>query len=200
MKAKSLTTNILLPMAFMLVCLCHYADAQTNTFPSTGAAGIGTLTPNASSLLEIKSTSKGLLIPRMTKANRNNIVSPATGLLIYQTNASPGFYYFNGSNWKALNSNEAWLLTGNSGTDPANNFIGTTDAQPLKFRVNNQNAGIIDSISKSTAFGFKALNLNTTGYNNTAIGLRLYIQIERAATILPMDIKRSIIIQLAATV
>jgi trimeric autotransporter adhesin len=65
-------------------------NAQTNTFPSSGAAGIGTTTPDASSLLEIKSTSKGLLIPRMTLTQRNAIAAPATGLMIYQTN-SPGF-------------------------------------------------------------------------------------------------------------
>ena len=78
--------------------------AQTNKFPSSGAAGIGTTTPNGSSLLEIKSTTKGLLIPRMTLTQRNAIASPATGLLIYQTNSTPGFYFYNGSVWKAVSS------------------------------------------------------------------------------------------------
>src|SRR5215471_2100633 len=77
------------------------AHAQ-NIFPATGAAGIGTTTPQASSLLEIKSTSKGLLISRMTKTQRDSIASPATGLLIYQTNSSPGFYFFNGNAWVAI--------------------------------------------------------------------------------------------------
>lgn len=70
-----------------------------NTFPASGSAGIGTTTPNASALLEITSTSKGLLVPRMTKTQRDAILSPATGLLIYQTNNTAGFYYFNGSSW-----------------------------------------------------------------------------------------------------
>src|SRR5262244_4446708 len=78
--------------------------AQTNTFPSTGAAGIGTTTPDASSLLEIKSTSKGLLISRMTQTQRNAIASPATGLLIYQTDKTPGFYYYNGTAWTAVSA------------------------------------------------------------------------------------------------
>src|ERR1043166_8626873 len=77
-------------------------SAQTNTFPSTGSAGIGTITPNASSILEIKSTTQGLLIPRMTGAQRNAIASPATGLMIYQTNGTPGFYYYDGSAWTAV--------------------------------------------------------------------------------------------------
>ncbi len=75
------------------VVACCAIKAQTNTFPSTGAAGIGTITPNASSLLEIKSTTKGLLIPRMTQAQRNAIASPAAGLIIYQTNNTPGFSF-----------------------------------------------------------------------------------------------------------
>lgn len=73
-----------------------------NTFPPTGSAGIGTTTPNASSILDMVSTSKGLLVPRMTKAQRDAIASPATGLLIYQTNSSPGFYFWSGAAWTAV--------------------------------------------------------------------------------------------------
>src|SRR5690349_5282863 len=107
--------------AFVLTGFSKNLMAQTNTFPSSGAVGIGTTSPNASSLLEIKSTSRGFLAPRMTKAQRDVISSPATGLLIYQTNSTPGFYYYNGSAWKAITpaggSSNAWLLTGNAGTD-----------------------------------------------------------------------------------
>src|SRR5450755_3884068 len=77
------------------------SNAQ-NTFPSTGPAGIGTTTPNASSLLDITSTTKGMLAPRMTKAQRDAIATPATGLLIYQTNNTPGFYYYSGTAWTAV--------------------------------------------------------------------------------------------------
>jgi hypothetical protein len=141
-----------------------------NTFPSTGAAGIGTTTPNASSLLEIKSTSKGLLIPRMTLTQRNAIASPATGLLIYQTNSTPGFYYYNGTAWAAVTQKiKAWSLTGNSATNPSTNFIGTTDVQPLMFRVNNQSSGEIDYNLGTAAFGYLALSSNT-GVSNTAMG------------------------------
>src|SRR5215471_17425590 len=73
-----------------------------NTFPSTGPAGIGTTSPNPSSLLEVVSTSKGVLIPRMTLTQRNAIASPATGLLIYQTTNTPGFYYYSGTAWTAV--------------------------------------------------------------------------------------------------
>jgi BclB C-terminal domain-containing protein len=61
--------------------------------------GIGTLLPNASSQLEVVSTTKGMLIPRMTEAQKNAISSPATGLLVYQTNNTAGFWYYDGSAW-----------------------------------------------------------------------------------------------------
>jgi hypothetical protein len=72
-----------------------------NTFPSTGSAGIGTTAPNSSSILEVKSTTKGMLIPRMTKTQRDAIASPSQGLLIYQTNSTPGLYYYDGG-WSSV--------------------------------------------------------------------------------------------------
>lgn len=61
--------------------------------------GIGTTTPDASSALDITSTTKGLLIPRMTETQRNAITSVVTGLMIYQTDDTAGFYYYNGDSW-----------------------------------------------------------------------------------------------------
>jgi hypothetical protein len=63
-----------------------------------------------------------------------------------------------------------WGLTGNAGTNPATNFIGTTDYIPLNFRVNNQKAGQIDPANLNTFFGYQAGSVNTTGTDNTAIG------------------------------
>jgi hypothetical protein len=155
---------------FIIACAIFFIDVNAqNTFPSTGAAGIGTTSPNSSSLLEVKSTTKGVLIPRMTLTQRNAIASPATGLLIYQTNSTPGFYYYNGTAWTAVTQKKGWSLIGNSGTSPSTNFIGTTDAQPLMFRVNNQNSGDIDYNLGTAAFGYLALSSNT-GVSNTAMG------------------------------
>src|SRR5258706_15781986 len=86
----------------MLVISIFMLKAQTNTFPTSGSAGIGSITPNTSSLLDVTSTTKGMLVPRMTLIQRDAIASPATGLLIYQTNSTPGFYYFTGTAWTAL--------------------------------------------------------------------------------------------------
>lgn len=61
--------------------------------------------PHPSAILDIKSDSLGILIPRIAKANRPN--APATGLMVYQIDNTPGFYYFDGSNWKILSSSNS---------------------------------------------------------------------------------------------
>ncbi len=81
-----------------------------NTFAQVG---IGTNTPNSAAALDISSSNKGILIPRLTTAQRNAIPNPATGLLIYQTDSTAGFYYNSGSSgsplWTALKTE----VTGN---------------------------------------------------------------------------------------
>ena len=73
--------------------------------------GIGTATPSTSAQLDIASVTKGLLIPRMTSVQVAAIVSPATGLLVYQTDNTPGFYYFNGIVWSQFMSGEILPVT-----------------------------------------------------------------------------------------
>jgi len=87
---------------------------------------IGTTTPDASSLLEVTSTAKGVLLPRMTATQRDAISSPATGLMIYQTDGTVGFYYYNGSSWANVGYTDA-LVSAN--TDVAANTakVGYTD-------------------------------------------------------------------------
>lgn len=63
--------------------------------------GIGTSTPSASAALEISSNTKGLLIPRMTSAQRLAIPAPANGLMVYDLSTSSTWYY-NGSAWASL--------------------------------------------------------------------------------------------------
>ncbi|HRI19712.1 MAG TPA: tail fiber domain-containing protein [Panacibacter sp.] len=67
---------------------------------------------------------------------------------------------------------QSWKLTGNSATNPATNFIGTTDVQPLIFKVNNQRAGFLSQSSTNSSFGYQALNSITSGINNTAVGYK----------------------------
>ena len=64
----------------------------------------GSAAKSASALLDLQSTTSGFLGPRMTQTQRDAIASPATGLLIYQTNNTPGFYYYNGAAWAAVST------------------------------------------------------------------------------------------------
>jgi len=68
----------------------------------SGSVGIGASNPAASAKLDISATDKGFLPPRMTAAQRTAITSPATGLLVYQTDSPKGFYYYTGTSWEGL--------------------------------------------------------------------------------------------------
>lgn len=81
-------------------------------------------TPDNSAMLDVKSTSKGMLVPRMTAAQKNTISSPATGLLVFQTDSAYGFY-FNAGAPSAPN----WTLLGASGATGAGFANGTAAAQ-----------------------------------------------------------------------
>lgn len=71
---------------------------------SYGQVGVGTNSPHTSAALDIESTTKGLLTPRMTAAQRAAIGTPANGLVVYQTDSTQGLYcYVNGS-WSAVSS------------------------------------------------------------------------------------------------
>ncbi|MFT3681029.1 MAG: fibrobacter succinogenes major paralogous domain-containing protein [Ferruginibacter sp.] len=68
--------------------------------------GIGTNAPVASAQLDVSSTTKGFLPPRMTAAQRAAIASPAEGLLVFQTDGTKGYYYFINGGWTALQKSE----------------------------------------------------------------------------------------------
>jgi len=75
---------------------------------SEAQVGIGTTTPDASAQLDIVSAEKGILIPRVTLENRPGSPGkavPAEGLLVYQTDNDPGFYYYDGSKWEKVGKN-----------------------------------------------------------------------------------------------
>ena len=58
--------------------------------------------PNTSAMLDVNSTTKGILTPRMTQSQRLTIATPATGLMVFQTDNTVGFYYYTGSGWEQL--------------------------------------------------------------------------------------------------
>ncbi|MDO7877796.1 hypothetical protein Q5H93_23875 [Hymenobacter sp. ASUV-10] len=76
----------------------------------TPGVGIGTTAPDASAALDIVSSAKGALLPRLTASQRLGIASPATGLLVFQTDAPAGFYYNAGTpaapDWQLLGAGD----------------------------------------------------------------------------------------------
>ncbi len=102
---------------------------------SQSNVGIGTTSPNNAALLDLTSTSMGLLVPRMTAAQKSAIANVA-GLIIYQTDAPAGLYYNNGTVWVSFTTTD-WHIGGNAGINAATDFLGTTDAQPVILKTNN---------------------------------------------------------------
>jgi hypothetical protein len=135
-----------------LLLLAGLAFNQLSSFAQQNV-GIGTATPNASAKLDVSATNKGILIPRVNLTSLTDVATvptPATGLMVYNTNAAlsggVGFYYNEGTttaaSWtRVQTSSSAWSTTGNANINGDVNFIGTTDANPLIFKVNNIFAG-----------------------------------------------------------
>jgi len=134
-------------------------------FSVSAQVGIGTITPDASSILEISTTDQGILIPRMTEVQRDAITSPATSLLIYQTDNITGYYYYTGSAWVLFSGIEKIddLTDGKSDSD------GSQDGSSIFLGI-NAGAGDDGVDSKSIGVGFEALSNNWMGIENTAIG------------------------------
>ncbi len=113
--------------------------------------GIGTSVPDANALLDVSSSTKGILIPRMTLAQRNAIPGIALGLMIYQTDNNPGFYVNKSSalatNWVPITEGKnLWTTSlGNSNyisnINTGNVGIGTTLPE-MKFAVTNDDSAI----------------------------------------------------------
>ncbi len=95
---------------------------------STSQLSLGTTTPDASSLLELDSSSKGFLAPRMTQAQRDAIASPAAGLLIFNTDTDQ-YNFFNGTAWSLVGSGtggSSGVATGTPGSFAYYQSFGTT--------------------------------------------------------------------------
>lgn len=111
---------------------------------------------DASAILDLKSTKKGLLVPRMTMAQRNVITAPATGLLIYQTDNTAGYYYYTGAAWTPLQS------TGGTGTG---NYWSANGNDIFNSNIGNVSIGTMLPLSKLTV----KTPLNATGFTHLGV-------------------------------
>jgi len=157
--------KILLAQLLCVISYCSFSQG----------VGIGTTSPDASAALDITATNKGLLMPRMSITSINAIANPARGLLVYDSVANQLMVNIGTPvtpNWQSLaNSNTAgWNLSGNSGINPANQFLGTVDNQPLRFRINNLQAGELNPLTGNIFLGLRAGEANISGFSNIVIG------------------------------
>ena len=156
------------------------------------SVGIGTETPDSSAILDLSSTTQGILVPRMTDLERDAINNPADGLLVYVTTDST-FYCFDGNSWVTLNSGVRGLKDADEDTKimveatPDEDIIHFETHGVEHFRMdagrlgvhNTGNsvfigdaAGMNDDLSdrRNVAVGDSALSSNISGYRNTALG------------------------------
>ena len=108
-------------IAIAVIALATVANAQSVGINSNGTA------PDGSAMLDVSSTARGFLAPRMTAVQRAAIKNPAIGLLVYQTDGTAGYYYYDGSSWVIIgNGSGNGTVTSVSGTAPISIATGTT--------------------------------------------------------------------------
>ncbi len=133
-------SKLLLLVSAVLVSMTSFA--QSISISNSGA------TPDASAMLDIKSTDKGLLVPRMTATDRGSIASPATGLIVYQMDGASGFYYNGGTP-----QSPSWvlLIAGPiKGSDIASG-VQTTNNTTLALGNNNNNPAELRLLEPSSS-------------------------------------------------
>ena len=139
-----------------------FLAAVVLTATTYAQVGIGTTTPDASSALDITSTTKGLLIPRMTNVQRDAISSPANGLMIYQTDGTVGFYYYNGSSWAEV--------AATSKTYSVNTFYAELGGYVIQISPNGKHGLVVAMQDQGISNWYEANDLLSNPSNHDADG------------------------------
>ena len=164
-----------------------FAFAILSLGVANAQVGINTTSPNASAALDITSTDKGLLIPRMTTAQRTAIATPVEGLSVYDTTTKSNWQY-NGTAWtnaspdmRSVNSGSH--ITNDAGVGGTGINAGGTNVIAIGsgagFANSGSNAtfigpyaGYANTASNTIAIGTNSLRVNTTGSPNIGIGVQ----------------------------
>ncbi len=128
------------------------------------SVGIGTNTPNSSAQLEIKSNTKGILIPRTSYLTRIGILNPAKALLIYDT-VYNSFWFYNGTDWIESSRIDQPTASTFLGFQTGTNNIGVANTG-----IGHQALSVNITGGLNTALGYFSLMQNNTGHSNTAVG------------------------------
>lgn len=152
------------------------ASGGTNNYAGifeNGNVVIGGSTGTANALLDLQSTTKAFIGPRMTTAQKNAIGTPSAGMLVYDTDLG-GYYFHNGSSWGAFGG--GWGTTGTVAT-----LTGNSSVAQAGFNISYLNGYFaIGSASESTLRGVELLQRNfTVGLASTTAATSSIIEISR---------------------
>jgi uncharacterized protein (TIGR02145 family) len=141
-----------------------YAALLLLTIGANAQIAIGTAVPDPSAALDVSSTKKGLLLPRMTSAQRTAIASPATGLLVYDTTTS-SLWYHNGTAW--IDTAIGGIYKG-SGSLTTNTTVAAGN-NTLAFTTTASNGFSVDGTTLSVDAANHAVGIGTTAPANSSI-------------------------------
>ena len=135
---------LLVIVFFFVISLVHAQSAAINNDGSNA---------DASAMLDVKSTNKGMLVPRMTTAQRTAIASPAKGLLVFD-NDTGDFWFYNGTAWTSLSSGPStqyWAPSGNNISNTNTGSVGIGTATPSSraiLHLNSTTQGLFFAVIK----------------------------------------------------
>jgi hypothetical protein len=115
--------------------------------------GIGTAIPASSAILDVSSTTKGLMAPRMTTAQRNAIASPAKGLLVYDTDLN-ALHHYTGAAWAQVGGGGGFTLP----------YEATVNLSGSALKITNAGFGAAIQAVTTNEFGFALQASNSTAY------------------------------------
>ena len=183
------------------IFISAFTLASIFSLAQIGKVGINTTDPKATLDINAKTDAstqpEGILIPRLTgdqikampttdlgESNMIYATSPATGSLEGKdvNLGAKGFFYWDGSLWQKVSGANGWGLTGNTGTDPATNFIGTTDDKNLVFKRNKIVAGHLSERGVALGKNTMPKMINSNGVGNTAVGADIMVRAENIDT------------------
>ncbi len=147
---ESITTTIrLVPLFLSIFCFLTNTNAQHNNSELPTSIDANGAAPDASAMLDVQATDKGILIPRV--ANTSAISNPAEGLVVYD-NSDDDFKFYDGLEWQSMGLKHI-------------SFLPSVGSAYIGF-----NAGNLETGDGNTAIGHDAMFSNTTGRVNTATG------------------------------
>lgn len=179
---KKIITSIALLFAAGLV---NQSKAQSVAINSTGNIA------DTSAILDLTSTAKGILVPRMTAAQKATIYQPATGLMVYQTDGTAGFYYNSGTAgspvWNLLQTSLANVTTQGNTFNGASQLVQMTAATKLPAVDGSALTNLTATNLSSGTVPDARLSTNVTAQGNTFNGASQLVKLDGSSKLPAVD-------------